>query len=208
MKYCLRVGVMVLLAVVDSTLGFSVRMAPFEPTSGRRVDAGRSQQPRFPGTTRIRRQLFSTIKNEEENDNDRFIHPKITFPKWAAKAVLGTTLFLGSTFASVLPPSSLGLGVSPAYAEGSKVVGALKGSGLVFKDTLQIERFEGTCQEYGWMDGWMDTIRRHDDMVLGVGVHPTHHSFFLPLSILNASIMIMVVYRSQSQRCCLVHFQL
>jgi catabolite regulation protein CreA len=32
--------------------------------------------------------------------------------------------------------------VSPANAVESKVVGALKGSGLVFKDTLQIERFE------------------------------------------------------------------
>ena len=31
----------------------------------------------------------------------------------------------------------------PAYADGSTVVGKLQGSGLVFKDTLQIQRFEG-----------------------------------------------------------------
>lgn len=31
----------------------------------------------------------------------------------------------------------------PAYAEGSTVVGKLQGSGLVFKDTLLIQRFEG-----------------------------------------------------------------
>jgi hypothetical protein len=31
----------------------------------------------------------------------------------------------------------------PAVAEGSTVVGKLQGSGLVFKDTLQIQRFEG-----------------------------------------------------------------
>jgi catabolite regulation protein CreA len=46
--------------------------------------------------------------------------------------VLSAALFLGTTTA--MPP--------PALAESSKVVGALKGSGLVFKDTLQIERFE------------------------------------------------------------------
>jgi catabolite regulation protein CreA len=42
------------------------------------------------------------------------------------------SLVLGATFCEV----------PPAHAESSKVVGELKGSGLVFKDTLQIERFD------------------------------------------------------------------
>jgi len=58
--------------------------------------------------------------------------------------VVATALMLGSAFTpnNNLLPASFHLGVPPAHAEGSKVVGALKGSGLVFKDTLQIERFE------------------------------------------------------------------
>ncbi|KAL3927264.1 MAG: hypothetical protein SGARI_005371, partial [Bacillariaceae sp.] len=56
----------------------------------------------------------------------------------SAALILDTaTLGGGDTnqqFFSLTPPS--------AHAESSKVVGALKGSGLVFKDTLQIERFE------------------------------------------------------------------
>lgn len=58
--------------------------------------------------------------------------------------VVATALMLGSAFTpnNNILPASFHLGVPPAHAEGSKVVGALKGSGLVFKDTLQIERFE------------------------------------------------------------------
>lgn len=61
-------------------------------------------------------------------------------------AVLSAALMLGT----VLSPPSPTIGtqqqqqllVPSAHAVESKVVGALKGSGLVFKDTLQIERFE------------------------------------------------------------------
>jgi len=50
---------------------------------------------------------------------------------------------VGKVMASGLLAASLVCaGASPALAESSKVVGELKGSGLVFKDTLQIERFE------------------------------------------------------------------
>ncbi|CAJ1949011.1 unnamed protein product [Cylindrotheca closterium] len=51
---------------------------------------------------------------------------------------------VGKVMASGLLAASLifGASSSPAFAESSKVVGELKGSGLVFKDTLQIERFE------------------------------------------------------------------
>ena len=38
--------------------------------------------------------------------------------------------------------SSLGGPLLPAWAAESKLVGEIKGSGLIFKDTLQIERFE------------------------------------------------------------------
>lgn len=47
--------------------------------------------------------------------------------------VVGSALLAGSLFFSA---------VQPAMAESSKVIGELKGSGLVFKDTLEIERFE------------------------------------------------------------------
>lgn len=46
----------------------------------------------------------------------------------AASLAMGTTV-------TALPPL-------PVHAESAKVVGEIRGSGLVFKDTLQIERFE------------------------------------------------------------------
>jgi hypothetical protein len=57
--------------------------------------------------------------------------------------LLATTLLLGSTFTNLAP--LLPTPAAFALEGGSKVVGTLKGSGLVFKDTLQIERFEGMC---------------------------------------------------------------
>ena len=48
---------------------------------------------------------------------------------------LTASVVMGTTFSSPLF-------IPPAHAETSKIVGELKGSGLVFKDTLQIERFE------------------------------------------------------------------
>jgi CreA protein len=47
--------------------------------------------------------------------------------------ILTASLVFGTTFATAIPP---------AHADGSKVVGELKGSGLLFKDTLKIERFD------------------------------------------------------------------
>lgn len=51
---------------------------------------------------------------------------------------------ISKVFGSMLLAGSLVFGAAnqPALAMESKVVGELKGSGLVFKDTLQIERFE------------------------------------------------------------------
>ena len=55
-----------------------------------------------------------------------------TFAKIIGSAALATTLSFGTI---ILPPQ-------PVSAAESTVVGELRGSGLVFKDTLQIERFE------------------------------------------------------------------
>jgi len=51
-------------------------------------------------------------------------------------ALLSAALLFGSAAAPILANPA------PAHANDSKVVGQLKGSGLVFKDTLNIERFE------------------------------------------------------------------
>uniref|UniRef100_A0A7S1YEI7 PsbP C-terminal domain-containing protein n=1 Tax=Grammatophora oceanica TaxID=210454 RepID=A0A7S1YEI7_9STRA len=55
-------------------------------------------------------------------------------------AVVGAMLFF-STLAGgpALPPSTL---PPPAFADSSRVVGELQGSGLIFKDTLEIESFD------------------------------------------------------------------
>jgi catabolite regulation protein CreA len=75
----------------------------------------------------------------QTHDNQQRPTIKPSFPIQIKNLLLSTTLVLGMTFS----PISTALGTTPAaYAESSKVVGALKGSGLVFKDTLQIERFE------------------------------------------------------------------
>lgn len=52
--------------------------------------------------------------------------------RWVGAAALGASLAV-SALASVPPP---------ALAESPRVVGQLQGSGLVFKDTLQIESFD------------------------------------------------------------------
>jgi len=54
----------------------------------------------------------------------------------SASVMIGSAL-TGMAILTTAPPSAVAAG-----PEGSKVVGELKGSGLVFKDTLQIERFE------------------------------------------------------------------
>lgn len=64
---------------------------------------------------------------------------KIVAAKLFGSAVLSASLFLGSAFTGM---AALTAAPQPASANESKVVGQLKGSGLVFKDTLSIERFE------------------------------------------------------------------
>ena len=64
---------------------------------------------------------------------------KIVKTKLFASAVLSASLMLGSAFTGM---AALTASPQPAFANESKVVGQLKGSGLVFKDTLTIERFD------------------------------------------------------------------
>lgn len=59
--------------------------------------------------------------------------------KLFGSALLSAALYLGSAFTGM---AALTAAPEPAFAGESKVVGQLKGSGLVFKDTLSIERFE------------------------------------------------------------------
>lgn len=71
--------------------------------------------------------------------------PESPFPSLSQNiksAFLAASFLVGSAMAP-LDNNAL-LGVPPADAAGSTVVGTLKGSGLVFKDTLNIERFQGT----------------------------------------------------------------
>lgn len=59
--------------------------------------------------------------------------------KLFGSVLLSATLLLGSAFSGVV---ALTASPEPAFANDSKIVGQLKGSGLVFKDTLSIERFD------------------------------------------------------------------
>lgn len=59
--------------------------------------------------------------------------------KMVASALVSAAIFLGSAFTGM---AALTVSPEPAFANDSKTVGQLKGSGLVFKDTLNIERFE------------------------------------------------------------------
>ena len=81
--------------------------------------------------------LLSPPSNQQPTTSSvSFNQPKNVVSKVMTTAFLSASLLLGS--AVMTPPSY----VPPANAVDSKVVGALKGSGIVFKDTLQIERFE------------------------------------------------------------------
>ena len=63
---------------------------------------------------------------------------KTSIPSWISSTIVATSMMVGVSFMNMpFWPTP------PALAETSKVVGKLQGSGLVFKDTLLIERFEG-----------------------------------------------------------------
>ena len=64
---------------------------------------------------------------------------EIVKTKLFASALVSAAIYFGSAFTGM---AALTVSPEPAFAGDSKVVGQLKGSGLVFKDTLSIERFE------------------------------------------------------------------
>ena len=85
----------------------------------------------------------SDVEQQQQKKKTKFMSKsqkeKIVKTKLFASAVLSASLLLGSAFTAMTASPQ------PAHAannEGSKIVGQLKGSGLVFKDTLTIERFE------------------------------------------------------------------
>lgn len=62
---------------------------------------------------------------------------KTFIPSWISSTIVATSMMVGVSFMNLpLLPTPV------AAAETSQVVGKLQGSGLVFKDTLLIERFE------------------------------------------------------------------
>jgi len=84
-------------------------------------------------------QLSMMSFNDDNNkDGDRKMSAKKTSAKPNAMMAVGsflTAAFVALNVATVAMPL-------PAMASDSRIVGELKGSGLVFKDTLQIERFD------------------------------------------------------------------
>lgn len=83
---------------------------------------------------------FSLAAEDSKTSAASVVAPQAKKKSSLPTAVLSAALMLGIILSPPAPIlSSL---VAPAHAVESKVVGALKGSGLVFKDTLQIERFE------------------------------------------------------------------
>lgn len=107
-------------------------------------------------------------ENDEKQVASNFATSKVSTTssslpiKWFSQVVVATTLLLGSTFCNYgLPPMMMEnnniVVIPPAHAYasegGSKIVGTLQGSGIFFKDSLQIERFEGTSLVVGYR--WM-----------------------------------------------------
>ncbi len=119
---------LVLSVAIQSTSGFGV--APLDYLRRIRLDVASSKDHSLVAGT--------SIHALQQGEQDM----RKSLPSWISSIVVATSLMVGASFSN-LPF----LEVPPAFAEGSKVVGKLQGSGLVFKDTLQIERFEGTIQQ-------------------------------------------------------------
>lgn len=117
------------------SLGFVVRQ-PFAPQT---LPSSKSSSA---ATSKAVSLSFST---REDGDDDHHPSPSAVaplfsslffqnLPQLVATTLLSASLLMGSTIVTPTPTAH-------AFTD-SKVVGALKGSGLVFKDTLQIERFD------------------------------------------------------------------
>ena len=82
---------------------------------------------------------FEKLPSPQKKTMTRARKEEIIKTKLFGSAILSAALFFGSAFTGMV---ALTASPEPAFAAESKVVGQLKGSGLVFKDTLSIERFE------------------------------------------------------------------
>lgn len=84
------------------------------------------------------REMDNTKLPQKKKSMTKAQKAEIIKTKFIGSALLSASLLLGSAFGM----AALTVSPEPAFASDSKVVGQLKGSGLVFKDTLSIERFE------------------------------------------------------------------
>ena len=82
---------------------------------------------------------FGKVAEPKKKTMTKARKEEIIKTKLFGSALLSAALYFGSAFTGM---AALTAAPEPAFANESKVVGQLKGSGLVFKDTLSIERFE------------------------------------------------------------------
>lgn len=99
------------------------------------------QQPRSNINTHLNvfpRPIIDNNRNDDDHENK---DKKTNNKKTLASMMLSAAMIVGGMTTTTVTPTFL---VQPAWAAGdsSKVVGEIQGSGLLFKDTLQIERFE------------------------------------------------------------------
>lgn len=128
-----------LSAVVSTTNGFSVvRLDSRVLSSALAGGSHNHKDPPVSTGTCCSSVKLSALREDELSVVDKHDKNRQLIPQWMSKVVVASSLMIGVSFSN-LPL----LDIPPALAEGSKVVGKLQGSGLVFKDTLQIERFEG-----------------------------------------------------------------
>jgi len=98
------------------------------------------------GSTRLNAFPTKPTSTESLLDSTRVQEESPTLDKW--RSTISDTI-LGTLLMFSMSSSPLLIQPQAAYAEGSTIVGKLQGSGLVFKDILQIQRFEGTCMLAG-----------------------------------------------------------
>jgi catabolite regulation protein CreA len=133
MKSCFRF----FLAVVCTTL-LSVNQAAAFTTKGMPA----RMQATTPSSSVLKvffRDVDTALPKPQKKKMTKAQKDQIMQTKLFGSAVLSAVLYIGSAFTGM---AALTASPEPAFANDSKVVGQLKGSGLVFKDTLSIERFE------------------------------------------------------------------
>lgn len=133
MKSCFRF----FLVVVCTTL-LSVDQAAAFATKGM-PDRMQAVAPSSSVLKAFFRDVDTTLPKPQKKKMTKAQKDQIIKTKLFGSAILSAALYLGSAFTGM---AALTASPEPAFANESKVIGQLKGSGLVFKDTLSIERFE------------------------------------------------------------------